>query len=131
MENAINLINCNSKCAKTENCIFTCLDLKIFRLQLADFHTKSYMQALKSSDPDLHHAHQLGRKDNYCPRFVCDSYLVVVRGRLYIFTKKEFPLILQLHCVPLVPQIYQKILLSDPRWRSWFFEPRPFLPWEN
>ena len=59
------------------------------------------------------------------------NLILFVRGRLYIFTKKKFPLILQLHCVPLVPQIYQKILLGDPRWRTWFFEPRPFLPWEN
>ena len=57
-----------------------------------------------------------------------NARLEVVQGRLYIFTKKKFLLILQLHCVPLVPQIYQKILLSDPRWRTWFFEPRPFLP---
>ena len=56
---------------------------------------------------------------------------VLVRGRLCLIYKKKFVLILQLHYAPLVPQIYQKILLSDPRWRTWFFEPRPFLPWEN
>ena len=52
-------------------------------------------------------------------------------GPFIHFYKKNFLLILQLHCAPLVPQIYQKILLSDPKWRTWFFEPRPFLPWEN
>ena len=44
----------------------------------------------------------------------------MVRGHLYTFVKKNFALILQLCCAPLVLQIYQKILLSDPRWRTWF-----------
>ena len=33
--------------------------------------------------------------------------------------KKKFVLILQLHYAPLVSQKHQKILLSDPRWRTW------------
>ena len=47
---------------------------------------------------------------------------ILVWGRLCqnVLTSKKFPLILQLHCVPLVPQIYQKILLSDLRWRTCF-----------
>ena len=31
-----------------------------------------------------------------------------------------FTLTLQVHCAPLVPQICQKYLLGNPRWRAWF-----------
>ena len=58
-------------------------------------------------------------KINYIKNNNSESYLKniynIVRGRLYFFWRKKFHLILQLHCTLLVPQIYQKILLSDPR----------------
>ena len=60
-----------------------------------------------------------------------NTIAILVQGRLCLICKKKFVLILQSHYAPLVPKKHQNILLSDPRWRTVFFEPRPFLPWEN